>query len=78
MSRIEERSKEIREKLLIVNTYKENDPYNSAHKNALSDGDNKGKGENNKSIGGSKDIEARSKLNLNKYGVVNMYDDSKA
>ena len=79
MSRIEDASKPIREKLLAKNVYKEGTEYNSANKNALSDGDEKGKGELNGSVGGLTDIVTRKKLLAkNKYNEGKPYNDSVA
>jgi hypothetical protein len=44
---------------LSKNIYNETNQYNSLNPNALSDGDEKGKGENNNSIGGLTDINNR-------------------
>jgi hypothetical protein len=48
-----------RKDLLAKNTYKVNKGYDSNNKNALSDGDDKGKGENKEQIGSMTDIKAR-------------------
>lgn len=63
-----------REKLITKNTYNSKREYSSSHKNALSDGDEKGMGENGGSIGTSIDIKTRKELTLmNKYSEKNEY-----
>jgi len=79
MSRLETISTEFREKNLAKNSYSNNDDYNTAHENALSDGDVKGKGENNGAIGSSVDIQSRAKaLAKNKFSPNNQYDSASA
>lgn len=62
MSRLLESSEAYRKNLLTKNTYDSNGEYNTNHPNALSDGDEFGKGENNGSVGGATDIAKRSEL----------------
>jgi hypothetical protein len=55
--------------------YGKNNEYSSSHPNALSDGDEFGKGERNGQIGGATDIVMRAKLlKFNKYGKDNAYE----
>lgn len=72
MSRLSENSKVYRETLLSKNAYNNNSEYNVGHKNALSDGDEHGRGEKAGSIGTSTDIAKRTEL-LSK----NMYNKNK-
>ena len=79
MSRLETISAEFREKNLAKNSYSNNDDYNTSHPNALSDGDNKGKGENNGKVGSSADIQAREKsLTKNRFSPNKPYDSASA
>jgi hypothetical protein len=61
-------------KLLPINEYKPvSSEYGANHKNALSDGDEKGKGETN-TIGNKTDITTRNILkNVNQYTDANPY-----
>lgn len=62
MSRLLENGKQYRDREFARNSsvlYTPNDPYRVAHPNALSDGDDKGKGELNGSIGSQTDINQR-------------------
>jgi hypothetical protein len=81
MSRLLENSKDFREREFARNTstlYNPNDPYGNAHPNALSDGDEKGKGENSGSIGGLTDIQKRQEGSArNMYNKNRPYDDSR-
>jgi len=78
MSRLEESSKQYRDNLISKNTYKEGDQYNVSHENALSDGDDKGKGETN-TVGSKTDIDTRNTLmTKNMYNQNNEYNDSNA
>jgi hypothetical protein len=79
MSRLEEMSIAFREAELAKNTFKKNNEYTPNHPNALSTGDEPGKGENANSIGGLTDIKTRaSLLTKNKYNSGNEYNDSNA
>ena len=79
MSRLLNSSKEFRDALTKKNTYSTTKNYNLAHKNALSDGDENGKGEFNGSIGSKTDIETReSLLAKNKFSKTNPYNDKNA
>jgi hypothetical protein len=62
MSRLEDMSTSFRNENVNKSTYTKNSEYNLTNKNALSDGDEKGKGELNGSIGSKTDIETRKKL----------------
>lgn len=59
MSRLLENSGEFRDKNIVRNTHNANDFYNVSHPNALSDGDELGKGEFNGNIGNETDIKSR-------------------
>lgn len=79
MSRLEDISIEYRKKQVNKNIYNKNNEFNSGHPNALSDGDVKGKGENDGSIGSSEDIKLRKQtLVRNTYSPNNEYNDSNA
>lgn len=58
-TQLEEFSKQFRKELLVKNAYVEDKGYSSNHKNALSDGDEKGKGENAGNVGSLTDINTR-------------------
>lgn len=78
MSRLENISEEFRKKEIARNIYDNNDQYSGTHPNALSDGDEKGKGET-KTIGGKTDIEQRNvQTAKNKYNKNKPYDLSTA
>lgn len=63
---------ELEGKLIPINEYKPiSSEYSESHKNAISDGDEKGKGELN-TIGNKTDIESRTKLT-----VMNQYNEDK-
>ena len=82
MSRLLENGEQYRKREFARNSsvlFTPNDPYTSAHKNAISDGDEKGKGENNGSIGGLTDITKREQANAkNIYNSNKPYDASRA
>lgn len=79
MSRLLENSDEFREKNIVRNTYDNNDKYNVSHPNALSDGDELGKGEFNGSVGSATDIRMRQTAKAkNMYNSNNEYDASVA
>ena len=63
--------------LIPVNEYKPTSfEYSATNPNALSDGDEKGKGELNNSIGSSLDINTRiESVSRNKYGETKRYPD---
>ena len=79
MSRLEDSSINFRKSNLARNGYDNNDNYNVAHSNALSSGDEKGKGENNNQVGGTTDIKTREKLAVkNKFTPTNEYNSATA
>lgn len=79
MSRLEEISKEFREKQISRNNHNRNDEYSGTHPDALSDGDELGKGEKDGSIGSQTDIKERKiQKTRNKYDYNNPYTDSTA
>lgn len=68
-------SVDYRERELARNAYDRNDEYVSTHPNALSDGDAKGKGEKNGSVGNNTDVQKRFNLTArNKYNLNNPYN----
>ena len=78
MSRLLEGSPEFRNPLVSRNTFTQNREYQIGDPNAISDGDEQGKGENNGSVGSATDIASRNSLearNLytkdNEYGIGN-------
>lgn len=78
MSRLEDSSVEFRKEALAKNSYGKTKEYNPGHKNALSDGDEKGRGETN-TIGTKTDISERVKSEAkNKFTKTNPYSDSNA
>jgi hypothetical protein len=72
MSRLEESSVAFRKNLIAKNEFDNNDQYNVGHPDALSTGDENGKGEMNGEVGGATDIKvrktliAKNKFNYNK------------
>lgn len=72
MSRLLESGEEFRNNQISKNKYDKNTYYSESHPNALSDGDEFGKGELNGSIGGITDIDQR-----NKQKVKNLYTSNK-
>ena len=75
MSNLEDTSKVFRDNSVVKNTYKTEDQYVAGHKNALSDGDEKGKGEKNSSVGSATDIKTRNTLSTkNTYNKNKEYD----
>jgi hypothetical protein len=79
MSRLEDSSISFRKNNIARNSYDNNDDYNVANPNALSTGDEKGKGENNNQVGGATDIKTREKLAVkNKYTPTNEYNSATA
>lgn len=79
MSRLLENSKEYREQLLAKNFHSKENEYQIGNTRALSDGDEKGKGENNGSVGSATDIQKRNELIAkNRFSRNNEYDISKA
>jgi len=78
MSRLERESVKYREELLAKSRYRPEDEYAQGHPDALSDGDNRGRGETT-SIGTAIDIQTRNKLLAkSKYNKNNEYNLSNA
>ena len=74
MSRLEDISLPFRECTIVKNDYSNNDIYSVGHPDALSTGDEQGKGEVNGSVGSATDIKTRSVLiTKNKYKGSNCY-----
>lgn len=69
-------SQEFRDREIARNTYSRTDEYVSTHPNAISDGDEKGKGESDRgSVGGRTDITQRQLLlSKNRYSNNNPYN----
>jgi hypothetical protein len=79
MSKLEEISVTFRKTNVARNSYDNNTPYNVAHSNALSNGDEKGKGEVNNQVGGITDIKTReASIVRNKYNRNREYNDATA
>jgi hypothetical protein len=79
MSRLEIISKPFRDSAVVKNDYDKNDEYVQSHQDALSTGDELGKGENNGDVGGITDIKTRKSLMVkNKYKCGYVYDASTA
>ena len=79
MSRLEEISEQFRKREIVRNDHDQNDQYSGTHPDALSDGDEKGKGDNNGQVGGLTDIKTReAQMVRNKFNVNRPYDDSTA
>ena len=75
MRRLLENSGEFREKNIARNSYDNNDTYNVGHENALSSGDELGKGELNGSVGSVTDIKSRNTAKArNLYNSNNEYN----
>lgn len=75
MSKLEDINKSYREKLIKMNDYDSNDVYDQGNPDALSTGDEKGKGEVNGQVGGATDIKTRNALLAkNKYSSNKPYD----
>mgnify|MGYP006280617889 CR=1 FL=1 len=77
MSRLLENSEQFRKQQIARNNYTKNDEYSGTHPDALSDGDELGKGEKNGSIGSQTDIQKRKELKTkNRYSYDKPYNDS--
>jgi len=75
MSRLETTSAAYRATLVAKNDYSDTDPYNAGNPDALSTGDEKGKGLVNGEAGGLTDIKTRAKLIAkNKYNSNREYN----
>ena len=78
-SRLLENSPQYRDRHIARNTYEVNDTYNVSHPNALSDGDEWGKGLLNGQVGGATDIKSRQTAKAkNKYNSNNEYNAGNA
>ena len=78
MSRLLDNSDQYRNPLLARNEFTNNDEYQVGHANALSDGDEHGKGETD-TIGSATDIKKRAQLEAKNIFTINdPYDSSKA
>lgn len=76
LSPLEIISEKFRTELLNKNNYNNNNNYSSTNKNVLSDGDDKGKGDLNGSVGSKTDINTRiENINKNTYGNKKPYPD---
>ena len=79
MSKLETISVPFRKSNVARNTYDNNNFYNVSHSNAVSNGDEKGKGEVNGQVGGATDVKTREKLaTKNKYNRNREYNDATA
>ena len=75
MSRLEDISLPFRKREIARNDYDENDVYNSGHPDALSTGDEDGKGEVNGEVGGATDIKTRyTSMARNRYNKNREYN----
>ena len=65
---------QLRDPMLATNEYQPSNAYGVNHPNAMADGDNKGKGENNGLIGSATDRAERARqLAMNKFNAANTY-----
>jgi len=79
MSRLEDISLPFRKKAIARNDFDENDKYEVGHPDALSTGDENGKGEMNGQVGGATDIRTREKsMARNKFNRNREYNDATA
>ncbi|MFW6246995.1 MAG: hypothetical protein ACOC22_02370 [bacterium] len=79
MSRLLENSPEYRDAQISRNTFNKNDTYNVSHPDALSDGDEIGKGELNSQVGSLTDIKSKERMVAkNIYNQNNEYNISNA
>ena len=75
MSRLEDSSVVFRKNLIAKNEFDNNDQYTVGHPDALSTGDENGKGENNGDVGGATDIKMRKTLiTKNRYNYNREYN----
>lgn len=75
MSNLEKMSVAFRKQNVARNSYDNDDAYELGHSNALSDGDELGKGEKNGQVGGTTDIKSRETSAVrNKYNQDRQYD----
>lgn len=74
MSKLTDVAEQERQKNVSKNDYQDVDAYSAGHKDALSDGDNKGKGETT-TIGSKTDILSRNQqVSKNTYSDQNIYN----
>jgi len=79
MSRLEDVSLPYRKQNVARNEFDNNDQYNVGHADALSTGDENGKGEVNGQVGGATDIKTREhSVARNKYNKNREYNDATA
>ncbi len=79
MSRLEDISLPFRTRSIAKNDYNNNDEYSVGHADALSTGDEKGKGAVNEQVGGATDIKTRNSLMAkNKFNKNREYNDATA
>ena len=79
MSRLQDISKQYRDREIARNDHNYNDEYSGTHPDALSDGDEHGKGQKEESVGGKTDIaERKEQTARNKYNYNREYNDSTA
>lgn len=80
MSRLEEVSEQYRKREIVRNSYDKEDVYTGSHENAVSDGDEKGKGLGAPgTVGSATDIKSREvAATKNKYNKNREYNDSTA
>lgn len=79
MSRLEDVSLAYRKKLIAKNAFDNNKPYVIGHPDALSTGDENGKGEVNGQVGSATDIKTRETLVAkNKFNRNKEYNDATA
>jgi hypothetical protein len=79
MSKLEGVSLPFRTCSVVRNDYNYNDEYNVGHPDALSTGDENGKGVVNEQAGGTTDIKVREcSIARNKYNNNNQYNDATA
>jgi hypothetical protein len=79
MSRLEDVSLQYRNCSIAKNEFADGDQYSTGHPDALSTGDEEGKGELNGSIGGKTDIAMRKcEISKNKFQQGKQYDASTA
>jgi hypothetical protein len=75
MSKLEDLSISFRKENIAKNRYSNNNQYTVSHENALSTGDELGKGEVNGSVGSATDIKSRETLvTKNKYSKSKEYN----
>lgn len=79
MSKLEDIGVSFRTKLIAKNDFNKNDEYTAGHPDALSTGDENGKGEKNGEIGSATDIKKRKTLlTKNKFSSNKEYNSGTA